>query len=358
MPLLGHGLIGAGVAAATQRDVGASKLAGAWPGLCVLLAYGPDLLEWPVIAAGLPLVHGAPASLLVSAAAGLGIFAVWRTFGGRSWMLLWAALAAWMSHPLFDALSGGVPLLWPWSSALIGADYLGVDSGTHMERLVLELRWFLPVVMAGALVAICRVTRSRRRAWAAGASFLLGLIGAAVGSVAVLAVAAAALILIAGWSLGLPRVRTVAMTGVVLMPLLALGAAEAYAYQHVSAADAYYRAGQWRQALAAYDEARRFCPVAGTAPSLYLSALCHRRLGEIEAARALYEDCLRRFPGHTTAAFGLALLCLHEKDPAYHDPRRAIALMEEAIAAARSPEQRAAYQRVLDDARRAVADEH
>ncbi len=357
MPLLGHGLIGAGVAAATQRDVAGPTAAGAWPGLCVLLAYGPDVLEWPVIAAGMPLVHGAPASLLVTALAGVGIFAVWRAFGGRRWVVLGAALAAWVSHALFDALSGGVPLLWPWSAVVIGADYLGVDSGTHVQRFILEMRWFLPVVMAGALVAVARMGRSRRLAWAAGASFLLGLIGAAVGSVAVLAVAAAALVVVAGWALGLPRMRAVATTGVVLVPLLALGAAEAYAYQHLRVADAYSRAGQWRQALAAYEEARRFRPVAGTAPSLYLSALCHRRLGEIETALRLYEDCLRRFPGNTTAAFGLALLCLHEKDPAHHDPRRAIALMEEAIAAARSPEQRAAYQRVLDDARRAVADE-
>lgn len=355
MPQLGHALIGLGVGAATERDVRSPGLRDAWPGLCVVLAYGPDLVEWVLVWTPLPVIHGATASLLALAAATIGIVLAIRVLGRESWWLAAVAGAVWVSHGLADALAGGVPLFWPWSHETLGRDYLELDVGTWSERVLAEVRWLSAPLTAGLLIAAWRRGATGRIRGLALLAAGLGVVGVAAGWWAAAVAGSLLAAVAAALACGRPRWGWTWKNAVVLAPIWLMAAGLAYGWHFGREADRRYRAGDFRGALASYVEAARFRPVDGTARSMYMAALCHRRLGELATSHELYLACLARFPECITAMYGLGLLYLNSSDPEYRRPADAAALFERVRAGTASAKQRDYLERLILEARAAAA---
>ena len=350
MPQLGHALIGLGIGAATDRDVRSTWLRDAWPGLCVVLAYGPDLLEWGLLWTPISVVHSVTASLLVTLAIAvlLTILVLW--VARESWWLAGVAVAAWVSHVLADTLAGGVPLRWPFSHETIGSDYLELDVGSAVERLAAEVRWLLIATTAGLALSAWRASHAWRARGLALAATAAAMVGAAANWIPL--VLAAPLIALVGLALAgrWPRPRWLVRNALALVPIWLMGGGLIYGWCYTRSAERLYRAGDYRAALVDYAEAARFRPVDGSARSMYMSALCYRRLGDLAAAHALYQSCLERFPECITAMYGLGLLYLNSTDPEYRRPAEAAVLFERVLAGTSMPKQRLYLQTLIDQA--------
>lgn len=286
MPHVGHPLTGLAIGMATLPAVGEPRVRRVWLGACVLAACLPDLVAWKLRLAGLALPHNALSAPLPVAAASVLIVAWLRFgFGERRGAALLALPLATASHGLLDAINGGVPMLWPFSAVVLGADWLGLDAIEGWRRLAVEIALFAPLVAAAWLIG--RRPRGAASAWRHPAQ-LVPLVPVAAFAVAQL---------LGRWEYqqGIDR----------------LGGNEP------EAAMAHFRAALRWQPLAHVDE------------SLYYLADCHLRLGNDATAAAIYIRAAQADPRNPIMRFGLARVYLYAADPAYHRPDEGLRLMEQ-----------------------------
>lgn len=311
MPQLGHGLVGLGVAAATYPHVRSGGLRSAWFGLGVTLAYLPDLVEWGLRWMDLRPVHSAPASLLalaLSCAVAVGALRV--VFRESSPVALAGACAAIGSHTLLDALDGGVPLLWPWSSASIGADLLAALGDAPGGRLGLELLVFAPLTLLGALCgAIGWRSPGASRAARRGP-------------------------LRHGWQL------------VALSPVLILGAFQVMAWREMKLGYACHNRGEYEAAIPHYQRAADLRPVDWEGAARFRVDYCLFRAGHEREALSRFLAALQADPRSFAYNSGLAELYLLARDATLRRPADGRALLDRLERLASNEEERT-YARLL-----------
>lgn len=332
MPIVGHGLVGLGIGAAGSADPRSPVLRRTWLGTIVLLAFLPDLLEWAGKLAGGSLPHSVFESFVVCGLIWLSVmFLFRRVFRETNRLALLAATAAIWSHPLLDLVAGGVPLWWPFSSRLVGGDWLGWNEPSRADRLIHETMVFLPVAAGGLTVAIWRTQRHRRSTWAAILLLVAAIDGMLLGSEIVTLLGCAGLLTVAWWIRPFRPGPTLLAQVLPCFPVVLLGAVELYAWDQMRQGVALETGGDPAAALPYYQRTRRFMPVDLESAALFRTGICHMRLGREATAYRTFRRGLEREPDSPRFRYGLAILFLGAKDPYWYRPDEAIRLAEELV---------------------------
>lgn len=308
----------------------------AWLGIAVLLAYLPDILEMSVAVVGLAVPRSALASLPAAVVEAALVVALLRwAVRETSPIALAAAAAAVVSHAVLDLIAGGIPLGWPFSSHVVGPDWVRVDQLPPLARLPRELMIVGPVLAAGLAVYAVRCAGLRSSAVAAA------LLAAATAATSVVTRAAASTTVIAATvcALLLAELALVALTtawrprlaalwnGVVLAPILLVGGVTIYAWYEVDVGDTYWERHEYAEALVHYNRGRAAPLLGGQAHlRVYRRADCLRHLGHFGEAYELFEAGSRRFPDCLWFQCGIIDLLLSADNPQWHRPAEALAL--------------------------------
>jgi hypothetical protein len=354
VPHVGHGLVGLAVGAATADDPRSPAMQRAWFGTAVLLAYLPDVVEWLLKLMGRPIQRSVPASLSACAVSCAVVFALLRWLcREKSRIVLLAALLAVVSHTVLDALSGGIPLAWPFSRRDFGPHWLCGDEGME-TRLYHECRIFLPVLAAGLAVGILRYSR-RTAAEYLAVIFAMATIGACVAGQ--LFVAGLIVCGLGGMALWCARRRlrlAHAWNLVPLAPVLLLAGVHVYAWDQMRRGRAWDEQGEPARALAHYEAVRALSPVDLDQIALYRTAECYHQLGDDHRARELYERGVQDAQQWPYFKLALAELYLDSGDADLRHPDLALRLADELAAEWRDGPYHEAAVRLRERARKAL----
>lgn len=353
MPLLGHGLVGLGIGAATSADVRSPWLRNAWLGAVVTLAYLPDLLEWFVRLAGYSMPHSAWASLPMTVL-GCAVLALTLRFmlHERAGLPLLAGAIALASHGVLDLVDGGIPLWWPFSRIVAGPDWIPNDRDGLGGALVKEVCLFAPFAAAGCVCAVWRKRAGVASICAAIVGLELVLVGCIMGQILLTCLAGGALVLLTlvvyryrpGW-------RQFWLI-VPLVPVLLLAGAELCAAQQMRWGRECYRERDYARAQEHFVCCARYRSIGLNNASHHMIAVCHMRLGQEETAYRLFRDGLDHDPRSFSALRGLADLYMTARDERFRKPHEAVRMAKRLVPAAGNPGEKQLALWTLERARR------
>lgn len=349
MPMVGHALVGLGVAAATQPIVRVPRLAGVWLGLGLLLAYWPDVFEWLLNLAGLPMRHSTFASLPVLAVTSIPLLLLIRYVAReRRWWVGVAAVGILATHTLLDTLDGGIPLWWPLSADSVGPNWVKGTGDT--PPLARELILFGPLLATGVLLG----TIARRRDWGPVALAILTLLAALSAALAasvlfmgLVLLAAAFAAVLAG--LGPRRPMNGLWTALLTVPVVVTAAVHLFAHAELKLGAQAYARGDWAAAVEHFGLAGRFRPLGVDAAAIYAEGLSYMRMQQPDRALAVFDAGRRRYPGHDDFLIGPARVYMTALDSRYYQPDTARALLEQVRDRTPNPDTRRTAERLLDE---------
>jgi len=355
---LGHALVGLGVGAATVPDARSPWLARGWLGTALTLAYWPDVLEWLGGLLGWSPPHSAFASLLpVMVSCAALVLLLRLALKETSRPILAAACGLVFSHLVLDLIDGGIPIWWPFSSRVVGPDWIPNGRGELAARVSKEVWLFVPVAAAG-LAGL--VWRCRAGLWLAGVA-AVALQVVIVGSIAeqVVLMAAPGGVLVAA-ALVAPRrwPRPALLWQVVpAVPVLVLAAVQFYAEQQMRLGLRYQLERDYVSAQRYYARCARLRPIGHDDLARYLIQVLDQRLRGEEAAWQQHLSALAENPDDPAHLKALAELYLTAGDPGRRNPAEALRLAERLAERSESPDDVQAAQRLLERARRSMQKE-
>lgn len=354
MPQIGHGLLAVGLYAATAHRPAAPVLRSAWPGVLLLGAYLPDVVEWLFKVAGGHVAHSGLASVPVLACY-LAAAALWLwSLRERDPVVICTLLAAIASHTVLDALSGGIPLWWPIWDRRVGGTLLEVWDFPLSHKLLLETTRYAPVALLGVALAIARRGGPGR---GAAALALLAASGVAwwQSSAVSMAVIAAAMVAIAA-SCCRPWVEHGWGRGVVFAsPVLLLAVAHVCAWLAVDRGNELFTRGEYAAAKSWYEAVvpLRIIGLAGVGE--LRAGQCELKLGDEAAALVQFERSLREQPRSPDTLRALVELHLSAADGHIRDLREAERLAQILRGSARSAAEYRLLTRFCDEAAGRIA---
>lgn len=327
VPQFAHGLASVGLAAGSAGAPKSALLRRGWPGLLLTLAYAPDVGEW-LLNFVVETPHGALCSIPVTVI-GCALLALTLrlAFGETSAVVHGAALAALASHTLLDALSGGIPIGWPFSEATVGADPLALDDAPFRARILLEIQYFAPLLSAGLAWAI--VARRRSAESLAAAVLLAGSVamawtgpaGASAATLAALAALWAVRVRLRDW---IPTWQAVAAA----LPVLALVGVQLNGWAQVQLGMLADGRGDHEAAIQCYRRAAWLRPVGLQGVNHYRAGRSYLAMGRPELAETEFRAGMREQAGGTLFLDGLVHLHLYRDDPRYYKPHEALRLAQ------------------------------
>jgi hypothetical protein len=327
LPQFAHGFAGLGLAAATIRAARTPALAKCWPGVLLLLAYLPDVLDWTLHLAKTGVPHGAMCSLpmtaLLSAATLLLLVGVLRE---RNVEVSIAALAALGSHLLLDLYSGGIPLWWPFSAAFSGADPFELEDLTFRERVPVELAVAAPLLAFGLGAAIVRRPGRPLLMLTTGAA-LGASICAVLGRHAWLAATAVACLALLWLLAARPGRRELSFWNLApAAPVLLLAGVQVHGWARVQLGLRSDARGDHAAAIAHYRWASLLRPMGLDGVELYRVGRTYIEMGREDEAHRLFMQGLAEYPDRLLFLDALVHLHLSPHDPRYYDPLEALRL--------------------------------
>lgn len=349
MPQIGHGLVALGLAAATSRAPRAKPLTGAWYGAILFLAYAPDVLEWIAKLAGMRPPHSALASLPALAPLALGTVGVALWLGERRLITHLILLAALGSHTLLDALSGGIPLYWPFSDRVVGSNLLAVWDFPLHRMILKETYAYLPAAAGGIAVGLC-IARSY-----ALATTCFVLTGACAASAwlgwETITVATAVTVMATGW--WRERSQILRRWWAQLLPaapVLALGGAQLIAWHWKDNGVALAQQGRHVEAIGWFEAVARLHVIGLDGFGHFHAAESCVALGREADAYDYYVQSIRESPRGPDAIRGLMQLQLTAQDDRIRNPQSAAALARLLPSTARSAAEQRKLLRLRDEA--------
>lgn len=377
MPQIGHALVGLGLGAAATQAPRSKWVRRAWLGIVLLAALLPDVVEWYYLVLGGPLVpHSAFASVFLTILSILICSAILRfAFGETSIVAHLLVGGAILSHSLLDLIDGGIPLLWPLDSIIVGPEAFGPDDAPLLQQLRREFAVLSPFLTVGVFWGLytAGMRGGRRRetsttTWLFVAAGFVAIVGGLISFFApgvelalpglgnlgigeslsvfglLCAVVAVAVHVQVGW------LRFALYSCIPLLPAFVLGGLEVMARIDLHRAFEIRATGDYQAAADRFDRAAGWHALSTRFFARCNAARCYWQGGEPAEAAKRFEAMIDEYGPEPTLLYHEAQFRIGTEDPAFRDVEKARDYAARAAANSRSRAVRAESRKIVERA--------